>query len=500
LFQENKIKWGEKKTKAKNRDKKARARRGEYARGDRFKSEIGVFKKHLFSANSSFFGKAFFSKERFILVIFLLAAFSMSAVTVAQGSDFSDVRIHATSQPTEVSTSSQTYVEALDAGTLSVATTSNVTVFYSAEGSITNPNDVIRIRCTIGGNIAHTDDIKFADYSTVNVTQSAVFYYPNVPAGSPQIKIEFRSSTGQNIKLRNQTLVAVAYPTAISMAGYSTEDKKTTETTYGATNVWQVGTLNVPSATKGLFFYSAEGNVSAADEVLHVRCNASNNIANIDDIRLVDYSTMNISRGAIFYVPSLSADSYTIKLGYRSSTGDGVTLRNQTLVAAAFPALVAKDETEKSTPSQTYVEALDAGTLTLDTTSDVAVYYTAEGNISNPDDILRINCTIGDTVASISDIKFVDRSTNNVTMSAVFYRSDVSTGSCPIKIGYRSSNGNSVTLRNQTLIAISQKAAPTPPPVVAVPEFSPVGLLALIGILSAVLVIATLMRREKGRK
>jgi len=474
--------------KAEDRDKKAKARRGKHAREDRFNSEIGGFNR--------LFKKGFLTA---ILVISLLAAFSMSAVTVAQGSDFSDVRIHASSHGAEVPTSSTTYATAFDAGTLSVVTTSNVVVYYSAEGSITNPNDVIRIRCKIGGSVAYTEDIKFVDYSTVNVTQSAVFYYPNVPAGSPQIKMEFRSSTGQSIKLRNQTLVAVAYPTAISMAGYSTEDKKTTETTYGATNVWQVGTLNVPSATKGLFFYSAEGNVSAAGEVLHVRCNASNHIANIDDIRLVDYSTMNVSRGAVFYVPSLSADSYTIKLGYRSSTGDGVTLRNQTLAAAAFPALVAKYETEKSTPSQTYVTALDAGTLTLDTTSDIVVYYAAEGNISNSDDILRINCTIGGTEASISDIKFVDRSTNNVTMSAVFYRSDVSTGSCPIKIGYRSSTGDSVTLRNQTLTAIAQKAAPPtpPPPAVPVPEFSLVGLLAFIAILSAVLAVATLRKKRE---
>ena len=421
----------------------------------------------------------------------LFAVFSLTAV--ASGSDFSNVRIHAMSKSDEVPTSSQTYAEALDAGTLSVATTSNVVVYYSAEGALTDPNDVIRIRCRIGDSVANISDIKFVDYSTVNVTQSAVFYRANVPAGSHQIKIEFRSSTGQNIKLRNQTLVAVAYPITISMANHNLTDMKTTLTDYGVTNVWQVGTLNVPSATKGLFFYSAEGNVSATDEVLHIRCNASNNIAYIDDIRLVDYSTMNVSRGAIFYVPSLATDS-TIKLGYRSSTSNGVTLRNQTLVAAAFPALVNKTPEGVSTSSQTYQTALDAGALTLDTISDVAVYYSAEGNISDPDDILRIKCTIGDSVASISDIKFVDSSTNNVTMSAVFYRSDVSTGSCPIKIWYRSSNGNSVTLRNQTLIAISQKAPPPPEPV---PEFSSVGLLAFIAIVSAVLAVVTMKKKRE---
>jgi len=454
--------------------------RGGYVCGNRLESSINH-------------GNAVFSKRAFVFAfIVLFAVFSLTAV--ASGSDFSNVRIHAMSKSDEVPTSSQTYAEALDAGMLSVATTSNVVVYYSAEGALTNPNDVIRIRCQIGNSVANISDIKFVDYSTVNVTQSAVFYRANVPAGSHQIKIEFRSSTGQSIKLRNQTLVAVAYPITISMANHNLTDMKTTLTDYGATNVWQVGTLNVPSATKGLFFYSAEGNVSATDEVLHVRCNASNNIANIDDIRLVDYSTMNVSRGAIFYVPSLAAGSYRINLSYRGTAVDSVTLRNQTLVAAAFPALVNNKPEGVSISSQTYQTALDAGALTLDTISDVAVYYSAEGNISDPDDILRIKCTIGDTVASISDIKFVDSSTNNVTMSAVFYRSDVPTGPCSIRIWYRSSNGNSVTLRNQTLIAISQKAPPPPAPV---PEFSPIGLLAFVGVVSAVLAVVTMTRKKR---
>jgi hypothetical protein len=67
----------------KNRDKKAKARRGEiYAREDRFKSGIGGVNKYLFSGNLSFFGKAFFSKERFILVISLFAAFSLFAIAI----------------------------------------------------------------------------------------------------------------------------------------------------------------------------------------------------------------------------------------------------------------------------------------------------------------------------------------------------------------------------------------------------------------------------------
>ncbi len=442
-----------------------------------------------------------FSKRTFVFAftsILVLSAAIILMPGVVSGSEFSNARILTASHEAEVSTSSQTYeTTALDAGMLSVATTSNVFVYYTAEGSITNPDDIIRIRCGIGDSVANISDIKFVDYSMMNVTQSAVFYIPDVTVTADStIKIEFRSSTGDTVKLRNQTLVAVAYPTTISMAGYSTEDKETMKTTYGTENVWQAGTLEVPTAAKGLFFYSAEGNVLGTSEVLHVRCNASNNIANIEDIRLVDYSTMNVTRGGVFYMPSLSADSYTIKLGYRSSTGDGIALRNQTLAAVAFPALVKKEETEKNTSSPDYVEALDAGTLSLDTTSDVAVYYSAEGSISDPDDILRINCTIGGEIASISDIKFVDSSTNNVTMSAVFYRSNLDTGSYPIKIGYRSSNGNDneVTLRNQTLIAISQKAAPPPVPV---PEFNPVGLLALIGMVSAVLAVATMRRREK---
>jgi hypothetical protein len=463
--------------KKRTRDKEAKVRRGDYSR------------------EGSLLVKFSFLKTA-ILVISLLAAFSMSAVTVASGSDgtYAKVRILGASQAAEVSTTSTSYGY-WEAGTLSVATTSNVTVFYSAEGSLTDPNDIIRIRCTIGGYTANTDDIKFVDYSTVNVTQSAVFYYPNVPAGSYVIKIGNRSSLGQEIKLRNQTLVAVAYPTALSMVSHHAPDEKTTETTYGTTNVWQVGTLEVPWAASGLIFYSAEGNISAAGEVLHVRCVANTTEANIADIKLVDGSTMNVSRGAVFYVPSLTNYSYRINLSYRSSTSDGVTLRNQTLVAAAFPALVNNTPEEVSTASTTYdtINRWNAGTLSLDTTSDVAVYYAAEGNVAGLA-VMHIRCTIGDTVASISDIKFVDSSTMNVTQSAVFYYSNVEPGSYPINISYRSSTGNAVTLRNQTLIAISQKA---PPPVVPVPEFSPIGLLALVGIVSAVLAVATMKRRVK---
>jgi len=87
----------------------------------------------------------------------------------------------------------------------------------------------------------------------------------------------------------------------------------------------------------------------------------------------------------------------------------------------------------------------------------------------------------------------VDAYSTNITTSAVFYSANLPKGSYQIKIGYRSSNSNDITLRNQTVAVVARKAAPpTPPPAVPVPEFSPVGLLALIAIVSAVLVIATL--------
>ena len=49
--------------KAKNRDKKAEARRGEYAREDLFKSEIGGFNR-LFSKSNPF-GKNIEGKKKF---------------------------------------------------------------------------------------------------------------------------------------------------------------------------------------------------------------------------------------------------------------------------------------------------------------------------------------------------------------------------------------------------------------------------------------------------
>jgi len=429
----------------------------------------------------------------------LFAVVSLTAV--ASGSDYYKTRT-LVNHTGEVSTSTTTYDagNVSISGTIEVSATSNVVVYYTAEGSLTNTNDILRLRCTIGGDtdIAHISDIKFVDYSNVNVTTSAVFYIQK-SAGSHQVKIWFRSSTGDTVKLRNQTLTAVAYPTSLSVANHDAAAKKMSSTTYA--DALSAGTLSVSSGNDILIYYSAEGNTTVPAEVLHVRCLADSSEAKLSDIKLVDYATQNLTRSTVFYnETSLPAGSYTIKAQYRSSTGDGVTLRNQTLIAVSCPDanLVANSSAaEVSTSETTYgaTNVWNAGTITTDTTSDVIVYYTAEGSLADTDDILRIQCKIGDSVASISDIKFVDAYSTNITMSAVFYLANLDAGSYPVKIGYRSSNGNEVTLRNQTLAAVARKAAPPPP--LPVPEFSPVGLVALIAILSAVLAVATLMRREK---
>ncbi|MHC1610372.1 MAG: hypothetical protein ACXQTW_02025 [Candidatus Methanospirareceae archaeon] len=427
----------------------------------------------------------------------LFAVFSLTAV--ASGSDYYKTRT-LVNHTGEVSTSTTTYATALDAGTIDVATTSNVVVYYTAEGSLTDPNDILRLRCTIGSDsdVAQISDIKFVDYSNVNVTTSAVFYLPK-SAGSYPVKIWFRSSNGNTVKLRNQTLTAVAYPTSLSVAASSTGDNKRGSTTYA--DALNAGTLTVSSGDDILIYYSAEGNTTVPGEVLHVRCLADSSEAKLSDIKLVDYATQNITRSTVFYnETSLPAGSYTIKAQFRSSTGDGVTLRNQTLIAVSCPDanLVANSYGGYvSTDNTTYDpnDVWNAGTLTTDTTSDVIVYYTAEGNLANTDDILRIQCKIGDNVASISDIKFVDAYSTNITTSAVFYSADLPPGSYPIKVGYRSSNGNEVTLRNQTLVAVARKAAPPPP--APVPEFSPVGLLAFIAIVSAVLAVVTMKKKRE---
>ena len=105
----------------------------------------------------------------------------------------------------------------LDASGLSTTNT-NIVIKYSAEGNVTGVPNELHVRCLIwdldsnSQTIAYHNDIRFADNTVTNTTNSAVFY-ANVPSHNHRIAIQIRNTDGSNtVKLYNQTLVAVAYP------------------------------------------------------------------------------------------------------------------------------------------------------------------------------------------------------------------------------------------------------------------------------------------------
>jgi len=190
--------------------------------------------------------------------------------------------------------------------------------------------------------------------------------------------------------------------------------------------------------------------------------------------------TVNIGTGSGNSAINVATGSGGNTITIADSRGDTVTIHgdmvldaeqiNNTKVNAnVIPTLMANSAARVSTSNATYNttnwanNTWSAGTLSMprgdDQPSNISIHYTAETDVAGATEVVHVTCNLSTSgYADTQDIKFGDYAAINQTFSAVFYKTNVTATSVPIRIGYRNAGGGTVGLTNQTIVVVAYPA------------------------------------------